>query len=153
MRYPQVLVHDEEGGLARALAPLAEARKPPWTLRRPRRLDACARLVRRGHPCVLVLKAGRDLTREMGVVDRVRAANPEAQVIVVAAAASPALTALAWHLGAAYVFTAEPAPETLASVVEALMQRSYEQCLGSPPTAERGKPADAAPQETDSDDE
>ena len=150
MRYPQVLIHDEEGGLARALTPLAEGRKPPWTLRRPRRLDACARLVTRGHPCVLVLKAGRDLTREMALLDRVRGASPEAQVIVVAAAGSPAFAALAWHLGAAYVFTAEPAPETLAVVVEALMQRSYEQCLGKP---ESRKAATATPPEADTDDE
>lgn len=130
MRYPQLLVHDADGALARALAPLAEARSPRWILRRPRRLDTCARLMTRGHPAVLVLRAGRDVTREMALVDRVRDANPEAQVIVVAVAASPALAGLAWHLGAAFVFTQDPAAEELFAVAEGLMQRSFDACGG-----------------------
>lgn len=112
--------------MARALAPLAEARQPRWVLRQPRRLDACARLAMRGLPSVLVVKVGRDVSREMAVLDRVRAASPEVPIVVVAAAASPALTGLAWHLGAAYVFTTEPPAETLAAVVERLLQRTSE---------------------------
>jgi DNA-binding NarL/FixJ family response regulator len=156
MRYPQVLIHDDDGGLARALTPLAETRKPRWVLRQPRRLDACARLVMRGHPSVLVVKAGRDVNREMALIDRVRAASPEVPVVVVAVAASPALTALAWHLGAAFVFTAEPAPEALVAVVEKLMQRAFESCRGRPRRADDGNGALEGPladREVERDDE
>jgi hypothetical protein len=151
MRYPQVLIYDEEGGLARALAPLAEARQPAWILRQPRRIDACARLVTRGHPSVLVLKAGRDLVREMTLIDRVRFASPEAQVVVVAIAASPALTALAWHLGAAFVFTADPAPEALADVIDGLLKRSFETCRGGAVSPTRGDltPPNVSSEESD----
>ena len=151
MRYPQVLIHDDEGGLVRALTPLAAARKPAWVVRQPRRLDACARLVMCGHPTVLVLKAGRDLVREMTLIDRVRSASPEAQVVVVAAAASPALTALAWHLGAAFVFTTDPAPEALAEVIDGLLQRSFETCRGGSSAKQSAAPV-APVSEDDADD-
>jgi hypothetical protein len=131
MRYPQLVIHEEDGALARALRPLAEARTPRWVLRQPRRLDSCLRLLGRGHPSVLVLKAGHDVVREMTLVERVGADIPEAGVVVIAAAASPALAGVAWHLGAGYVFTAEPTPETLVEVVQGLMERSCEKCLGA----------------------
>jgi DNA-binding NarL/FixJ family response regulator len=126
MQYPQVLIHEEDGALARALRPIGDERSPRWVLREVRRIDACLAVLRRGHPAVVVVKAGREVGREMTLVERLHALCPEAPLVVVAPAASPALTALAWTLGAAYVFTSDPPREQLAEVIEGLLQRACE---------------------------
>jgi hypothetical protein len=94
----------------------------------------------------LLVKTGRDLVREMTLLERVGGACPVTGVVVIAPAASPALAGLAWHLGAGYVFTSDPAPEALVPVIEGLMERSCQPCRG---TAEHGIPTGRSAVEED----
>src|SRR5438105_2223442 len=101
MRCPQLLVYEGDGRLAAQLRPLAEERR--WSLREPRQLAGCLGLLERGGPSVLVLKTGRDLERELTLLERVRLLCPETATVVVGDADHPGLAALAWDLGATCV--------------------------------------------------
>jgi hypothetical protein len=120
MRYPQVLVYETDGVVARRLEALAKARK--WPLREPRRPEACWRLLRGGLPSVLVLKLGRDLVAELELLERTQWLFPDTGVVVVGAREDPALAGLAWDLGADYVLFPPQPPDLLPDVVAGLMQ-------------------------------
>lgn len=120
MQYPQVLIYENDGRLAALLQPYAEARQ--WSLRQPRRLDACIRLLRRARPGVLVLKIGRDLARELTLLERVRWLCPDAAAVVVADMHNAALAGIAWHLSADYVLMPPQPREQLPSVLAGLMR-------------------------------
>jgi hypothetical protein len=120
MRHPQLLVYETDGRLAAQLRPLAERQR--WALREPRQPGACLRLLARGGPGVLVIKAGRDLERELALLDRVRWLCPDAAVVLVGDTAHPLLAGLAWDLGAAYVLLPPLPRESLAEVVAGLLR-------------------------------
>lgn len=122
MQYPQVLIYENDGRLAALLQAQAEAQH--WALRQPRQVDACVRLLRRARPGVLVLKVGRDLSREFTLLERVRWLCPEAAAVVVADMHNAALAGLAWHLGAHYVLMPPQPREQLANVLAGLMKHS-----------------------------
>lgn len=110
MRYPQVLVYETDGLLAELLRRSHPSR---WgSLREPRRPEACLRLLRRGGPSVLVLKLGRDLERELKLLEQVSRLHPDTAVVVVGDLDQSQLAGLAWDLGAAYVLF-PPVPRTL----------------------------------------
>src|SRR4051812_34838381 len=100
MRYPQMLVYETDGLLANLLR--RANHNNAWLLREPRRIESCLRLLRGGHPSVLVLKEGQDLEREMTLLKRVSWLYPETATVVVGDAENPVLAGLAWDLGAAY---------------------------------------------------
>jgi hypothetical protein len=118
MYHPQVVVWEGDGRLAALLRPLAEERR--WLLREPRQVGAVLRLLRRG-PAVVVLKAGRDLERELTLVERVAWLFPDAAVVLVADSDLARLAGLAWDLGAAYVLVPPLPRERLPELVAALM--------------------------------
>jgi hypothetical protein len=119
MRYPQILVYEADGRLAAFLKPEAEARK--WSLREPRTLDSCMRLLQRSGPSVIVLKLGKDLVRELTVLERTSWLFPDASTVVVCETAPSAIADLAWDLGASFVlFPPLPRPE-LVTIVEGLL--------------------------------
>lgn len=120
MHYPQVLVYESDGRLARRLQSLARTRK--WFVREPRRLDACLRLLRGNNPCVLVLKIGSDVVRELALLEQVHWLCPEAATVVAGDTENPALAGLAWHLGASYVLFPPQPPDLLPVVVTHLME-------------------------------
>jgi DNA-binding NarL/FixJ family response regulator len=101
MRHPQLLVYETDGRLAERLRDLAG--KQRWALREVRQSEACLRLLRAGGPAVLVLKVGRDLVRELTLLERVAWLAPDTARIVVGDVDDPALAGLAWDLGASYV--------------------------------------------------
>jgi hypothetical protein len=101
MRHPQVLVWEGDGRLAALLRPLAEERR--WVLREPRQPNEVLRLVREGGPSVVVIKPGRDLEREMSLLERVAWLCPDAATVLVADSEHARLMGLAWDLGASYV--------------------------------------------------
>ena len=74
MRCPQVLVYESDGRLASLLRELIEAEK--WSLHELRRPGAGVSL-RRGGPSVLVLRSGRDVEREMALLDQVAGRSPK----------------------------------------------------------------------------
>jgi hypothetical protein len=124
MRHPQILVYEADGRLAALLRPLAEEQR--WLLREPRQGRACLRLLRRGGPGVLVIKAGRALEREFALLDRVSWLFPDTATVLVADVAHAGLAGLAWDLGAAYVLVPPHAREGLPDVVAGLMKPKAE---------------------------
>jgi hypothetical protein len=119
MRYPQLLVYEGDGRLAAQLRPVAEERR--WSLREPRQPGACLRLLRRGGPSVLVLRAGRDLERELTLLERVCWLFPETAVVLVGDLDHQRIAGLAWDLGAACVLVPPLPRELLPQVVTGLM--------------------------------
>jgi hypothetical protein len=121
MRFPQVLVYEGDGRLAALLRPLTERRR--WSLREPRHPEQVLRLLGRSD-AVLVLKLGRDLERELTLLDRVAWLAPEVRTVVVGDGDNAALAGLAWDLGAGYVHFPPQPRELLVEVVAGLMGRS-----------------------------
>lgn len=119
MRFPQLIVYETDGLLARALRPLA--RENRWLLREPRRLESCLAALANEGPAVVVLKAGRDLPREFELLQAVVVRHPDVGVVVVSDNVAPAVELLAWDLGASYVLTLVQAGEFLRPVVRGLM--------------------------------
>ncbi len=119
MRHPQLLVQESDGRLAALLRPLATANA--WSLREPRQAEACLRLLERGQPAVVVLKAGRDLEQELTLIDQVRWRYPHVAVVLVGDADHARLAGLAWDLGAAYVHLPPLPRDTLPGIVAGLM--------------------------------
>src|SRR5437588_553620 len=119
MRSPQLILHEADDWLRALLQPLAEERK--WSLREPKQPGQCLTLLQRGGPAVLVIKVGRDLERELTLLDQAKWQCPAAAVVVVGDATHAPLFGPVWDLGADYVhFPPEPR-ESLPEIVAGLM--------------------------------
>lgn len=119
MRFPQLIVFETDGRLAAAFRPLATQRA--WIVREPRRTGSVLRLLDRGGPNLLLVRTGRDLERELGLVEVVSRRFPGTAVVVVCDSEHPRLLGLAWDLGATAVVPAALARERLLEVVEYLL--------------------------------
>ena len=120
MRRAQVLVYEADGRLAELLREAAH--KHSWWLRELRQVGSVRELLRPGGSTVLVLKIGRDLERELGLLEEVGWLYPQTATVVVGDTDSAALADLAWDLGARLVLF-PPLPRLhLPGVVEALME-------------------------------
>jgi hypothetical protein len=122
VKHPQVVVYEGDGKLAALLRPLVEERR--WPLREPHQPGACLRVLRQGGPAVLVLKAGRDLERDLALLERAAWLRPQTPCVVVGDADHAALAGLAWDLGAAYVLMPPLPRELLPDLVAGLMGRT-----------------------------
>lgn len=120
MRYPLLVIYEGDGRLAAQLRPAAA--RGAWVVREPRQAGACVRWLARGGPAVLVVRVGRDLERELALLERAARLCPEAACVVVAEGDHARVAGLAWDLGAAFVLTADRPPEMLVEVVEALLR-------------------------------
>src|SRR5262245_6143124 len=138
MKHPQVVVFEPDGLLAHYLDEVGvqkrwwhrpngdrpaddTATRKEWLLRESRQVPACLTLLRTGGPAVLVLKVGRNLVRELTLLDQVHAAAADCPVVVVGDAEDDALAVLAYELGAAYVLLPPEPRQHLADLVEALL--------------------------------
>ena len=121
MRHPQLLVYESDGRLAGLLRPLADKHK--WLLREPRQLSACLRLFGRGGPGVLVLRAGRNVERELAALEQVSWLYPDAATVLVGEGDQAWMSGLAWDLGATYVLLPPQVRERLPDLVKGLMER------------------------------
>ena len=119
MRIPQIVVYEKDGRLKLQLAELAEQRR--WALRETRQPDSCLAHLSQGGSAVVVIKAGRDLERELGLLERVVWLYPEAAVVIVGDGDRPHWAGAAWDLGAAYVLLPPQPPERLSEIVAGLM--------------------------------
>jgi DNA-binding NtrC family response regulator len=119
MQHAQVLVYESDGKLAATLEELANRRGS--RLREIRQENACLNLLRRYGPAVLVLKVGRNLEREVGLLDRITRLFPETPVIVVGDASYPGLAGLAWDLGARFVLFPPQPMELLPELVRSFL--------------------------------
>jgi hypothetical protein len=117
--HPQIVVYEWDGRLAALLRTTAEERR--WALREPRQAGACLRLLRRGGPGVLVLRAGRNLEQELGLLERAAWLFPDVPAVLVGDAEQAVLTGLAWDLGARCVLVPPHPRERLPEVVAGLM--------------------------------
>lgn len=146
MRFPQVLVYEPDGRLAKLLRDAIDERKLKWALREPRRPEACLRLLQRGGPGVLVVKVQRPqvrqremleeltqaykqlatqrrhLAQQMALVEQVHWLFPETAVVVAGDTEDVALSDLAWDLGAQCVLFPPLSREYLVDVVAGLME-------------------------------
>jgi hypothetical protein len=125
VRYLQLVLCDRDRRLDVPLRDLA--REHRWAYRARLRPASCLRLLRLGCPTVLVLRLGacladRSLEREFRLLERAARLFPDTRALVVNDAESPALAALAWDLGAAYVLSAAEARAQLSDVVVGLMK-------------------------------
>ncbi|HMC66908.1 MAG TPA: hypothetical protein VKI65_18370 [Gemmataceae bacterium] len=143
MRYPQVLVYEADGRLARLLQSGTESQRAPeqepaekqdrlrtmiggavaspfWLLE-PRGPDECLAALRRGGPSVLVLKLGRNLVEELGLLELVTWRFPDAGTVAVSSLTDAALAGLAWDLGASYVLYPPQPVELLSAIVAGLL--------------------------------
>jgi DNA-binding NtrC family response regulator len=119
MNYPQVLVYETDGKLAAGLQSMSQ--RHGWRLRELRHAQACLRTLRRHGPGVLVVKLGRDLERELTLLERVSWLFPDTATIVVGDHANPALAGLVWDLGAHYVLFPPQPMELLPELVEGFL--------------------------------
>ena len=119
MRLPQIVVYETDGRLKLQLEALADSRR--WALREARRPETCLGLLSRGGPAVLVVKAGRDLERELALLERAAWLYPDAPAVLIADGDQPQLAGLAWDLGAACVLLPPQPAERLPEVVAGLM--------------------------------
>jgi hypothetical protein len=119
MRHPQLILHEGDDWLRALLHPLVEEHK--WSLREPKQQGHCLALLQRGGPAVLVIKVGRDLERELTLLEQAKWQCPHIAVVVVGDATHAPLIGPAWDLGADYVhFPPEPR-ESLPFIVAGLM--------------------------------
>jgi hypothetical protein len=99
MQQSQVLTYGIEGVLAERLRELAQAQR--FRLRETSQLAACQNLAQTA-PSVFILVLGRDIERELALLEAVHASLPGTPTIVVGETDNPALAGLAWDLGATY---------------------------------------------------
>jgi hypothetical protein len=124
MRRAQVVVHESDGRLTALLRERAQARG--WWLREVHHPGACLRVLQKGGGGVLVLRAGRDLERELALLERVTRLVPNAHTVLVGDGDNPALTGLGWDLGARHVLLPPQPREQLPDLVEGLLGSSAE---------------------------
>lgn len=119
MRFPQLIIYETDGRLARMLEGTAGTHR--WALRQPRRVESCLRLLRRGGPAILVVKLENDLESPLTVVERTTWLYPEAVLVIVTERDDAVLSELAWDLGARSVLAPPQPRELLLDVVAHLM--------------------------------
>jgi DNA-binding NtrC family response regulator len=124
MRLPQIVVYEKDGRLKLQLEALAEQRR--WALREARQPETCLAHLSRGGPAVVVIKAGRDLERELALLERAVWLYPDAAAVLVGDGDQPHLAGLAWDLGAAYVLLPPQPRERLPEIVAGLMGEKAE---------------------------
>jgi DNA-binding NarL/FixJ family response regulator len=120
VRSPQVIVYEQDGALAKRLAPCREEYR--WVVREPRRLEGCMELLRQPGPSVFVLRLSRDLVNELTLLEWVAADRPEVPVVAVGDSDDPALAGLLWDLGARFVLVPPWSHDWLVPVVAGLMR-------------------------------
>ncbi|MBM4068636.1 MAG: hypothetical protein FJ271_06780 [Planctomycetes bacterium] len=120
MQLAQVLIYEKDGRLAESLRALSESRGI-W-VRELRQARACLDALARGGIGVLVLKIGRDLERELTLLQQAAWNFPDCRTVVVGDVDHPALADLAWDLGAAFVFMPPTPFNLLPEVVDRLLK-------------------------------
>lgn len=116
VRFPQIVLFESDRKLISLLAPLAS--RNGWLLREPRRIEAASELLANGGPNVLIVRCGRDLDREITLLDRTTRTSPATCSIVIIERDYQRLVSLAWDLGARFVITPDQAREYLTELLE-----------------------------------
>jgi hypothetical protein len=93
-------------------------------LRETSQLSACRDLLQSARPAAFVLVLGRDLERELALLELAHACLPGTSIIVVGEADNPALAGLAWELGAMCALFPPTPMEKITEVLEAILKAS-----------------------------
>jgi hypothetical protein len=128
MRYRQILVCEPDGRLAAALQACAQSHG--WRLREVRHPRVCLGLLPQRGESVFVLRLGRDLQREMTLLEQVSWLFPETATVVVCEADNSALIQLIWDLGVWFVLHPPQIRELLTDVVAGFLTSEAEQAAG-----------------------
>lgn len=115
MRQTQIVTYGLPDPLAALLRELAQERRI-W-LRETSQLSACRNLVQTAAPPILVMVLGRDLERELALIEQVHASMPETAIVAIGEADNPTLAGLAWDLGATFVHFPPMAAEALREAI------------------------------------
>ena len=88
-----------------------------WRLSEVRHPRVCLGLLPQGGDSVFVLRVGRDVVREMTLLEQTAWLFPETATVVVCDADNPPLVNLAWDLGARFVLHPPQVRELLPDIV------------------------------------
>ena len=119
MQQTQVVTLGIDGVLAERLRELAQAGR--FWLRETSQFSACRSLIASSPPSVFVVVLGKDLERELELVEQVHACLPGTRTIVVGETDHPALAGLAWELGATYALFPPTPVEVIADLLVKLL--------------------------------
>ena len=118
MHQTQILTFGIDGILGERLRELAETQR--FRLRETSQFGACQNLLRTA-PSVFILALGRELERELSLLEQAHACMPGTATIVVGEADNPALVGLAWDLGATYTLFPPTPVERITEIVAKLL--------------------------------
>jgi DNA-binding NarL/FixJ family response regulator len=124
MRHPQLLIYEHDSRLSQLLQSLAQNER--WSVVRVREPAACLGHLQRGTPTTLVLKMGRDLEREVALLEQVTWEYPDTATVVVGDVDHSPLAGLAWDLGARCVLFPPMPRDHLPAIVAGLMTAAIE---------------------------
>ena len=122
MQKTQLLTYGIEGVLAERLEELAQARRI-W-LRATSQFAACQNLVQSSPPRIFVLRLGRDLERELALLEQVHACLPRTATIVIGEADNPVLAGLAWEMGATFAIFPPMPVEVITELIVRILDEA-----------------------------
>lgn len=111
MRQAHLITFGLDDQAAARLQPIVAKRG--GAVRVTRQLDACVNMLRLDAGGVLLLRIGKDLELEFGLLAQAAVLFPRVAVVVVGDLEHARLTGLAWDLGARAVFLPATEPERL----------------------------------------
>ena len=136
MRYPQLIVHDSDGWVARQLAELAGESR--WLLREPKTRDAVLALVREIRPTVLFLRIdpAADKHLDIALLAELHRLSPDTAIVAVSDvklqdADRIAWTAVLFDLGARYVLFPPLSKPILEDLASGLMATAVRKVVGT----------------------
>ncbi|MSQ96161.1 MAG: hypothetical protein EXR98_16635 [Gemmataceae bacterium] len=118
MHQAQVITYGIDGALAEHLRELAQAQR--FWLRETSQFAPCQSLLF-SSPGVFVMVLGRDLERELALLEQLHACLPKTPVFAIGEADHPALAGLAWELGVTFALFPPTPVEVLTELIVKLL--------------------------------
>jgi hypothetical protein len=147
MRYPQVVIREADGWIAKQLRDLAAESR--WLVREPRSVDTALSLALERRPTVLFVQVepGEDKAEGFALVADAHRSCPDVPVVAVSDVKLPDADRVAWSavlldLGARYVLFPPLARPVLEDVLSGLMAAAVRRVVGGDAPAPP-PPADA----------
>ena len=93
-------------------------------LRATSQLAACQNLLQTSPPGIFVLRLGRDLERELALLEQVHACLPRTATLVIGEADNPVLAGLAWELGATFALFPPMPVEVITDLIVRILDEA-----------------------------
>ena len=143
MRYPQLVILDSDGWLARQLAELADESR--WLVRGPRARGPALDYAREPRPTVLIVRIepAEEKADAIALIGEVHRVCPDVPVVAVSDVKLPdadraAWTAVLFDLGARFVLFPPLSKPVLEDVVSGLMAATVRRTIGGEPVSAPG---------------